>query len=117
MTLKDAGNYITKLSKAEHEAPEWLAAAQALGAALGRRARRTDHACADWDDEGLERRHARSGDATAPILPSMTGGAILCPGDTGKKLSQSVYYFASGCRIRTDISSLVKAGVLPLDEP
>ena len=23
----------------------------------------------------------------------------------------------SGCRIRTDISSLVRAGVLPLDEP
>src|SRR5580700_2380060 len=30
VTLKDAGNYITKLSKAEHEAPEWLTAAQAL---------------------------------------------------------------------------------------
>src|ERR1700730_16764716 len=30
VTLKDAGNYITKLPKAEHEAPEWLAAAQAL---------------------------------------------------------------------------------------
>jgi hypothetical protein len=30
VTLKDAGTYITKLSKAEHEAPEWLAAAQAL---------------------------------------------------------------------------------------
>ena len=29
-TLKDAGTYITKLPKAEHEAPEWLAAAQAL---------------------------------------------------------------------------------------
>ena len=23
VTLKDAGNYITKLPKAEHEAPEW----------------------------------------------------------------------------------------------
>ena len=30
VTLKEAGNYITKLSKAEHEAPEWQAAAQAL---------------------------------------------------------------------------------------
>jgi hypothetical protein len=30
VTLKDAGHYITKLSKAEHEAPEWQAAAQAL---------------------------------------------------------------------------------------
>jgi hypothetical protein len=30
VTLKDAGTYITKLPQAEHEAPEWLAAAQAL---------------------------------------------------------------------------------------
>ena len=29
-TLGDAGHYIAGLSKAEHEAPEWLAAAQAL---------------------------------------------------------------------------------------
>jgi hypothetical protein len=30
VTLKDAGNYITKLPKTEHEAPEWQAAMQAL---------------------------------------------------------------------------------------
>jgi hypothetical protein len=30
ITLKDAGTYITKLQKAEHEAPEWQAAVQAL---------------------------------------------------------------------------------------
>jgi hypothetical protein len=30
VTLKDAGTYITKLSKAEHEASEWQAATQAL---------------------------------------------------------------------------------------
>jgi len=30
VTLKDAGTYITKLPKAEHEAPEWQAAAEAL---------------------------------------------------------------------------------------
>ena len=30
VTLKDAGSYITKLPKAEHEAPEWQAAAEAL---------------------------------------------------------------------------------------
>jgi hypothetical protein len=30
VTLKDAGTYITKLPKAEHEAPEWQAAKQAL---------------------------------------------------------------------------------------
>jgi hypothetical protein len=30
VTLEDAGNYITKLPKAEHEAPEWQAAMQAL---------------------------------------------------------------------------------------
>jgi hypothetical protein len=30
VTLKDAGTYITKLPKAEHTAPEWQAAMQAL---------------------------------------------------------------------------------------
>jgi len=30
VTLEDAGNYITKLPEAEHEAPEWQAAMQAL---------------------------------------------------------------------------------------
>jgi hypothetical protein len=30
VSLKDAGNYITKLPKAEHEAPEWQAAMEAL---------------------------------------------------------------------------------------
>ena len=30
MTLKDAGKYITRLPKAEHEAPEWQAAMEAL---------------------------------------------------------------------------------------
>jgi hypothetical protein len=30
VTLQDTGNYITKLPKAEHEAPEWQAAMEAL---------------------------------------------------------------------------------------
>lgn len=30
VTLQDAGTYITKLPKAEHEAPEWRAAMEAL---------------------------------------------------------------------------------------
>jgi hypothetical protein len=30
VTLEDAGNYITKLPKAEHSAPEWQAAMQVL---------------------------------------------------------------------------------------
>jgi hypothetical protein len=30
VTLEDAGNYITKLPKAEHDAPEWPAAMEAL---------------------------------------------------------------------------------------
>jgi hypothetical protein len=30
VTLEDAGTYITKLPKAEHEAPKWLAAMEAL---------------------------------------------------------------------------------------
>jgi hypothetical protein len=35
VTVKDAGNYITKLPKAEHDAPEWQAAMEALLAELG----------------------------------------------------------------------------------
>jgi hypothetical protein len=30
VTLQDAGTYITKLPKAEHEAPEWQAAMECL---------------------------------------------------------------------------------------
>jgi hypothetical protein len=30
LTLRDAGRYITRLPKAEHEAPEWQAAMEAL---------------------------------------------------------------------------------------
>jgi hypothetical protein len=30
VTLEDAGNYITKLPKAEHKAPEWQAAMETL---------------------------------------------------------------------------------------
>ena len=30
VTLKDAGSYITKLPKAEHDAPEWQTAMEAL---------------------------------------------------------------------------------------
>src|SRR5438105_3730442 len=30
VTLKDAGTYVTRLPKAEHEAPEWQAAMEAL---------------------------------------------------------------------------------------
>ena len=30
VTLRDAANYITKLPKAQHQAPEWLTATEAL---------------------------------------------------------------------------------------
>ncbi len=30
VTLEDAGTYVTRLSRAEHEAPEWQAAMEAL---------------------------------------------------------------------------------------
>jgi len=39
VTLEDAGTYMTKLPKAEHEAPEWQAAMEAL--ILGRAGGRT----------------------------------------------------------------------------
>jgi hypothetical protein len=47
VTLKDAGIYITKLPKAEHQAPEWQAAMQAL--ILVATVRRPDDAGADRD--------------------------------------------------------------------
>ena len=53
VTLEDAGNYITRLPKAEHEAAEWQAAMEGLDP--GRDA-----------DAGLEPRQVRSGDRTAP---------------------------------------------------
>jgi hypothetical protein len=40
VTLKDAGTYITKLPKAEHMAPEWQAAMEALILWRGSAARR-----------------------------------------------------------------------------
>jgi hypothetical protein len=50
VTLKDAGTYITKLPKTEHEAPEWQPATQALilvatkGGPATRRCRRLRYA-------------------------------------------------------------------------
>jgi len=46
ITLEDAGNYITKLPKAEHSAPEWQDAMEAL-ILVARVA----------DDAGSDRRH------------------------------------------------------------
>ena len=40
MTLEDAGNYITKLPKAEHAAPEWQAPMQILMLVAARGSRR-----------------------------------------------------------------------------
>jgi hypothetical protein len=51
VTLEDAGNYITKLPRAAHEAKEWQAAMEAL--ILGRDIGRTDDVCADWRHEGI----------------------------------------------------------------
>jgi hypothetical protein len=47
VTLKDAGTYITKLPKAEHTAPEWQAAMEALILVAAWRA----------DDVRADRRH------------------------------------------------------------
>jgi hypothetical protein len=40
VTLEDAGHYITRLSKVEHEAAEWLAAMEALPPRNGAKAYR-----------------------------------------------------------------------------
>jgi hypothetical protein len=52
VTLEDAGNYITKLPKAEHQAAEWQAAMEAL--ILVATSGWTDDVCADWRHEGIE---------------------------------------------------------------
>jgi hypothetical protein len=52
VTLEDAGTYITRLPKAEHEAQEWQAAMEDLDP--GRDVGRTDDARADRRHEGLE---------------------------------------------------------------
>jgi hypothetical protein len=52
VALEDAGKYITKLPKSEHEAREWQAAMQAL--ILVATSGRPDDACADRRHESLE---------------------------------------------------------------
>jgi hypothetical protein len=50
-TLRDAGNFITKLPKAEHEAPEWQAAMEALilfATLGGPTSSRGSASCAPW---------------------------------------------------------------------
>lgn len=49
------------------------------------------------------------------LLRGQSGG-LSDPGPATRQRRRS-HLFGSGCRIRTDISSLVRAGVLPLDEP
>jgi hypothetical protein len=58
VTLEDAGNYITKLPKAEHEAAEWQAAMEAL--ILVATSGGPDDVRADRDHAGIEPR-PRSG--------------------------------------------------------
>ncbi len=52
ITLEDAGTYITKLPKAEHEAAEWQAAMQAL--ILVATSGGADDVCAHRHHAGLE---------------------------------------------------------------
>jgi hypothetical protein len=52
VTLEDAGKYITKLPRAEHEAAEWQAAMEALDP--GRDVRRAHDVGAYWGHAGIE---------------------------------------------------------------
>jgi hypothetical protein len=52
VTFEDAGKYITKLPKAEHEAAEWQAAMDSLDP--GRDVGRADDVRADRRHEGIE---------------------------------------------------------------
>jgi len=56
VTLEDAGNYITRLPKAEYEAQEWQAAMEAL--ILVATSGRADDVCAHRRHAGLEPRRA-----------------------------------------------------------
>jgi hypothetical protein len=63
-TLADARAYILRLKKADQDSEPWQTAAEALlMAAEGPRA---DHACADRDAAGAERRQAKAGTGAAP---------------------------------------------------
>ena len=68
VTLQDAGNYITKLPKAEHEAPEWQAAMEAL--ILVATLWRADDVRADRHHAGIEPppcSQVRSGPQAPPL--------------------------------------------------
>jgi len=71
VTLEDAGNYITKLPKAEHEAPEWQTAMEALilVVTLG-----VDDVRADWRDAGPQpsrRARGRCGHFNRPDIETV----------------------------------------------
>jgi hypothetical protein len=74
VTLEDAGTYITKLPKAEHEAPEWQAGSR--GAIAGRDVGRTDDACADKDDASLS--VVTNNSARSPLRKATKKHRIVC---------------------------------------
>jgi hypothetical protein len=88
VTLKDAGNYITKLPKAEHEAPEW--AGGDAGLDTGRHVGRADDACADRDNAGVAPREARTGaSATTQAGQEIQGSPIR---DESVPRNSAVYF-------------------------
>ena len=75
VTLEDAGNYITRLSKAEHATAEWQAAMEAL--ILVETSVRADDVCAHRYHAGIEPRQVRSGDrATRQARQSLQGHSL-----------------------------------------
>jgi hypothetical protein len=64
VTLEDAGKYITKLPKAEHEAAEWQSAMEAL--ILVATSGGADDVCAHRHHASVEPRQVRSGTDAAP---------------------------------------------------
>jgi hypothetical protein len=67
VTLKDAGTYITELPKAEHMAPEWQAAMEALILVARRRP----------DDAGTHRRHEGFAPTRGSRIQSIAQGNTL----------------------------------------
>ena len=86
ITLEDAGNYITKLTKAEHEASEWQAAMEALilVANIGRA-----------NDVRPDRRHARLEPRSRSGVQSRAQRAALGPAQASEGPMKTVFVYVN----------------------
>src|SRR5437660_417981 len=85
-TLQDAGNYITKLPKAEHEVPEWQAAMEAPD---------PGHNSGRPDDVRAGRRHAYGMDRFQE-LPAHAGSPKRTTGSASPSNSSAIDHGSDG---------------------